>query len=454
MDSTHISESTIYGSSWGTPKIRELFKEKHRVSNWLRILSTLAVTQAEYNLIPTRAAEEIIEACDDIVIDEAFLEEIKDDFLLSNHSLIGFIRAVKKRCGEFGGEWLCYGVTVQDITDTQLMMTLKKVKKHLLSELQNLEQQLALLARQHQSTYMLGRTHGQSGLPITFGFKLACWLDEIHRHKNRLLEVCSRMFVGQLCGGVGSLSSLGPNALDIQTKVMEQLDLDVPVISWTSTRDRLAEWMNLMALLAATGDRIGHEIYNLQRSEISEVSEGFVPGTIGSITMPHKRNPEISEHLGTLARIVRHDTAHMLENIVHDHERDGRSWKGEWWIIPPACMATEKVLSLLNTLFENLQINQVNMQKNIDNEGGFIYTESVMLALASKIGKNSAHQLIYELSMAAKSSNIDLKDALVNSNHIQKYLSTEDLEKLFDLKKCTGHCAAMVNNVLDKIYDE
>jgi adenylosuccinate lyase len=451
--SVHICESIIYGSSWGAPEIRQLFEEQTRVEEWLRILSLLAETQAEYGLIPEQAAAEIKETCGKILVDDAFLTEIKNDFILSNHSFIGIIRAVQKRCGKLGGEWFCYGATVQDITDTQLMCALVKVREHLLRELEKLEALLSGLAKKYKKAYMLGRTHGQSGLPITFGYKVACWLDELHRHRNRLDEVGARMTVGQLCGGVGSMSSYGPNAPQIQAKLLRRLGLCTPTISWISARDRLAEWMNLMALIASTGDRIGHEIYNLQRREIAEVREGCVNGTIGSITMPHKRNPEISEHLGTLARVVRHEAAHMLENLVHDHERDGRSWKGEWWVVPPACMVTSKIVSLLINLFSNLEIDEQRMLSNINSEGGSIFAESIMLALAPKIGKQSAHQLLYDISRESDESGADFKTVLFRNPQYQAYFSQDDIEELFNLEKSAGHCSFMVDLVLEKVND-
>lgn len=241
--------------------------------------------------------------------------------------------------------WLCYGETVQDITDTQTARVLLQVHAHFLADLLAIEQLLTHLAREHQHTLMCGRTHGQVGLPITFGFKVAVWLDEFNRHRQRLGELKNRLSVGQLGGGVGSLSSFGGNALALQLAFMQRLGLNTPAISWTSSRDRYAEWLNVLAMIIATGDKIGQEIVNLQRPEIGELSEGFVSGAVGSITMPPKRNPEISEHLGTLSRVVRHHAAHSAENLVHSHERDGRSWKGEWIIIPDATLATGKSLS-------------------------------------------------------------------------------------------------------------
>ena len=204
-------------------------------------------------------------------LDEAFFTEVREDFERTNHSLLGLIRALQRRCPGDSGEWLCYGATVQDITDTHTARILVKVRDIFADQLTRVATVLCDLARRYRDTPMCGRTHGQPGLPITFGFKAAGWLDEIQRHRQRLHEVGARIGVGQLAGGVGSLSAFGPEALALQQRFLEKLGLTAPAISWTASRDRLAEWLNLLALIAATADRIGHEIYNLQRPEIGEL---------------------------------------------------------------------------------------------------------------------------------------------------------------------------------------
>jgi adenylosuccinate lyase len=450
IDPVHISDSAIYGSAWSTPELRALFSERHKIRGWLEILSLLAEIQAEYGLIPAEAAREIA-ACRRIEVDEALLREAGEGFAKTNHSLLGLINALKARLGPQGGEWLCYGVTVQDITDTQTMRTLVKVRERFIEEVCAVERALIDLAGRHRATPMCGRTHGQPGLPITFGFKAAGWLDELDRQRRRLIEIGPRLGVGQLAGGVGSLSSLGPNALALQQAFLQRLGLQPPAISWTSSRDRLAEWMNLLALITSTGDRIGQEIVQLQRPEIGELSEGFIPGAVGSITMPQKRNPEISEHLGTLSRVVRHHAAHMAENLVHSHERDGRSWKGEWAIVPDATLAAGKSLALLKTLLADLQVHEQRMRANIDASRGFVYSERAMLALARKIGKQSAHQTLYDIAMRAQEEGRHLREALHHDARITGLLTPDEIDALFDLRACTGHCAEMVEQVIRSI---
>ena len=446
--SVHISDSAIYRNSWATPEQRALFDDAALTAGWIEVMVVLAETEAEFGLVPAAAASQIATACQAVALDDVFFTEVREDFERTNHSLVGLIRALQRRCPGDSGEWLCYGATVQDITDTHTVRILVKVRGIFEDQLTSVATVLFDLARRYRDTPMCGRTHGQPGLPITFGFKAAGWLDEIQRHRQRLDEVGTRIGVGQLAGGVGSLSSFGPDALALQRRFLQKLGLTAPAVSWTASRDRLAEWLNLLALIAATADRIGHEIYNLQRPEIGEVCEGFVPGTVGSITMPQKRNPEIAEHLGTLARVVRHHAAHMSENLVHDHERDGRAWKGEWALLPGACLATGKALALLHDLLEHLEVNAERMRDNLFATKGFVQAEHVMLALAPKLGKQSAHALVYRVAMDATERGITLREAVLAEPQIVAQLGVTEIEGLFDVGQSTGCCAQMVDRVL------
>lgn len=445
---THISDSAIYQNAWGTPELRALFNDTSRTAGWIEVMVVLAQTQAEFGLIPKHTAEQLTKACGGLDLNNAFFREVREDFESTNHSLLGLIRAVQRRCPGNSGEWLCYGATVQDITDTHTVRVLVKIRDIFSDKLAEISTLLRELAGRYRDTPMCGRTHGQAGLPITFGFKVAGWLDEIERHRQRLQEIKPRLGVGQLAGGVGSLSSLGPNAFEVQERFFERLGLASPEISWTASRDRFAEWLNLMSFITSTGDRIGREVYNLQRPEIAELSEGFMSGTVGSITMPQKRNPELSEHLGTLARLVRHHTAHMNENLVQEHERDGRSWKGEWVILPEACLSTGKALQLLHDLIGNLVVHPVQMEHNLLATEGLVHAESVMLALAPKLGKQTAHAHVYSIAMNAVEHGRPLKEALLSNSEVTKHISKDQLTALFDLRNSTGRCAEMVDKVL------
>jgi len=440
--------SAIYGNAWSSQAIREIFDDVPRTRAWLEILATLAEVQAEFGLIPAAEAKKIAAICRKLDIDDGFLAEVAAGYRETGHSTMGLIKAVQARAPGESGEWFYYGTTVQDLTDTWLMRALKAARGLLVADLAEIETALFRLSKDHRDTVMPGRTHGQQGLPITFGFKAAGWLCEVRRHLQRFAEIAPRMDVGQLCGGVGSLSSLGPKALEIQAAFCERLGLQASAISWTTSRDILAEWGNLLVLVTGTADRIGHEVYNLQRSELGEVSEGFVAGTVGSITMPHKRNPEIAEHLGSLARVVRANAQLLNEGLVHDHERDGRSWKTEWHAVPELTMAASKSLDLLREMLSGLVVHPERMRANLEASKGYTLSEAVMLALAERVGKQTAHRLVYETAMRAAEQGAPLKEAIAEDRAIMKHFSTQEIDALFDYAAHTGMCGALVDQVL------
>ena len=445
---SHISDSLIYRNSWGTDETRAIFNDVPRTRAWLEILAALAETQAEVGLIPTEDAAKVARACREISLDTAFFEEVRKGFEETNHTTLGLIRAVQRRCPDESGEWVYYGATVQDIADTWMMMALGQVWSIAYRELRVLEENLLRLAEEHRDTLMSGRTHGQPALSITFGFKAAVWARKTRRHLSRLKEIRPRLGEGQLAGGVGSLSSLGPRALELQEKFFSRLGLRPPDIAWTTARDVLVEWFQVLTLISGTSDKIGHEVYNLQRSEIGEVSEGFVSGTVGSITMPHKRNPEIAEHLGTLARVIRHNAALLAESQVHDHERDGRAWKSEWAVLAETSMAAAKLLELTNTMTAHLVVHAERALTNLEATRGFVLSEAVMLALAERVGKQSAHTLVYETAMKAHEDGRTLKDAILDNKVIRKHLSVKTIEELFDYQRHTGLCREFVDRVV------
>ncbi|TFH36508.1 MAG: adenylosuccinate lyase family protein [Anaerolineales bacterium] len=451
---THIADSLIYRHSWGTEETRAIFDDVPRTAAWLEILAALAEAQAEVGLIPADAGRQVAKTCRSVSLDDAFFEEVRQGFEETNHSMLGLIQAMQRRCPDDSGEWFYYGATVQDITDTWTMLAIGQVWKFLYRDLRELEGHLLTLAEKYRDTVMPGRTHGQQGLPITFGFKVAIWARETRRHIQRVRELRTRLGVGQLAGGVGSLSSFGPQALELQEKFLAKLGLRPPDIVWNTARDVLVEWFQVLTLITGSNDKFGHEVYNLQRPEIGEVSEGFMPGAVGSITMPHKRNPEIAEHLGTLARVIRHNAALVAEGQAHDHERDGRSWKTEWAVLAETCMAAAKSLALANLMIANLEVYPERMLANLKATQGYVLSEAVMLALAKHVGKQTAHTLVYETAMAAHEAGRPLKEAILEDDGIGAYLSAEEIEGLFDYPQVVGMCPEFVDRVVRLAQEE
>jgi adenylosuccinate lyase len=310
------------------------------------------------------------------------------------------------------------------------------------------------LAARHRETLMPGRTHGQIGLPITFGFKCAVWASEVRRHIHRLKAIAPRIALGQLAGGVGSVSSYGDKGLELLARFCARLGLNAADISWDTARDNFADFVNLAALIATTAAKIGNEIYSLQRPEIAEVAEPFELGRVGSITMPHKRNPEYSEQIVTLARFVRHHAILVTEGILQEHERDARAWKAEWLAIPQACVSLGKALALCAAMLDGLVVNADAMRRNLDLTKGYVLSEAVMIALAQHVGKQSAHTIIYEASMRGVAQGWTFRDALLNEPRITTHLNAQQLDALLDYRAHIGQIPEMVERVLERAKRE
>jgi adenylosuccinate lyase len=438
-------DSALYGHLWGTEEVRELFTDAGRTQTWLDILAALAAAQAELGLIPQAAALEVAEKARVELLD---LEEVGARTRQTGHSTLGLIQVLREVLGPESREWVYYGATVQDVTDTWTGLVMQRMTGIMLRDLRRVEAALLRLAAEHRDTVMVGRTHGQPGLPITFGFKAAVWAAEVRRHVDRWLGCRERLGVGQLAGAVGTCSFWGREALTLQRRFCERLGLVAPDMTWLTARDRVAEFVALLAMSAGTVAKIGREVYNLQRPEIAELRESFRPGVVGSITMPHKRNPELSEHLGTLARVVRSGAALALEGMVHDHERDGAAWKAEWVFLPEACLVAGAALALGVELVAGLQVDAARMARNLREQEGYVLSEPVLAALAKHLGKHTAQEVVYEAAMAGIDRQVGFRDALMGDPRVTAVLGEEELDRLLDAKAAVGRAGELVDRVV------
>jgi adenylosuccinate lyase len=446
-----MTDSLIYGPAWSTAELRAVFDDVPRTQAWLDILAALALAQAELGIIPTRAANEIAAKADVALLD---LDAIRRGYQQTSHSTLGLIREWQRVLSPEAGEWVYFGATVQDLTDTWTSLALKRVAAAAYRDLRRIEELLLELAARYRETLMPGRTHGQIGLPITFGFKCAVWASEVRRHVRRLKDMAPRIATGQLAGGVGSVSSYGGQGLELLARFCARLQLNVPDISWDTARDNLADFVNLAAMIAASAAKIGNEVYSLQRPEVAEVAEPFEPGRVGSITMPHKRNPEYSEQIVTLARVIRYNAALITEGMLQEHERDARAWKAEWLIIPQACVSLGKALELCSAMLDGLVVNAAAMRRNLDLTQGYVLSEAVMLALARSAGKQSAHTVIYEASMRGVEAGWTFREALLREPRVSAHLSAEQIDALLDYRAHIGEIPQMVERVLARARAE
>ncbi|MDQ3734622.1 MAG: adenylosuccinate lyase family protein, partial [Actinomycetota bacterium] len=389
--SAHPADSRLFGHLWSTAESRALFDDEGRVASWLDILATLAEAQADVGLIPGGAAEVIRSQA---TIDRVDLDLVAEETRTSGHSTMGLIRALRACLPETAREWVYYGATVQDLSDTWASLTCRAIGDIMERDVTAMRDLTADLARGHRDTPMCGRTHGQPGLPITFGFKAAVWAAELDRQLFRLAQGRPRWEVAQLGGALGTMEFWGDSAVPLLEAFADRLNLASPEIAWLTARDRVAEFVCLLASTAATVAKIGNEVLQLQRPEIGEVREGFRPGTIGSITMPHKRNPENAEQLVSLSRVVRAQAGLALEGMVVEHERDGRAWKTEWLLLPEACLAFSASCALGVDMLERLEIDAERMRANLASHRGYLMSEPVMRALADRLGKHTAHEVV------------------------------------------------------------
>ncbi|MBV9279875.1 MAG: adenylosuccinate lyase family protein [Chloroflexi bacterium] len=417
---SRIGDSELYAHLWGTEELRAVFEERARLQGWLKVIAALAATQADLGIIPRSAAEHIARGASVDALDLAF---VAAETRRTGHSTLGLIRGLQRTLPPEAGEWVYYGATVQDITDTWTALAMKRVGAVVGRDLDRLENALLDLARRHRDTIMAGRTHGQPGTPITFGYKAASWADEVRRHRERLSQGEARWLVGQLGGGVGSLGFYGQRGLELRARFCRALGLADPGISWTTSRDRVAEFLLLLAMIAATLARIGTEVYELQRPEIGELREAAGPGGVGSITMPHKRNPEIAEHLVTLSRLVRGQAAVVLEGMVQEHERDGRGWKAEWAAFPDACLLTGVALQLALQLLAGLEVDEEAMRCNLEATRGYHASERVLALLAPRLGKHRAQALLQRALRAGQEGGLSFEQALRSTDEIRPYLA-------------------------------
>jgi adenylosuccinate lyase len=442
-----LTDSVVYGHLWATDETRELLGDRGRTRAWLGILGALAAAQGELGLIPEPAARDVAASCAGAELD---LEAVGEETRRSGHSTLGLIRVLQRELAPEAAEWVCHGATVQDVTDTWTGLVMQRMLAIAERDLAAAEASLRGLAERHRGTLMLGRTHGQPGLPITFGFKAALWTAEVARHRERLAQAGPRLAVGQLAGAVGTLSAWGEAAHELQRRVLERLGLGVPDASWTASRDRVAEFAGLLALVTGTLAAIGNEVYNLQRPEIGELGEPPSRDVVGSITMPQKRNPERSEHLVTLARVVRSQAALAVEGMVSEHERDGAAWKTEWALVPRACAAAAVALKLGAELVAGLQVDGERMRANLDAQRGYVLAEPVVLALAPHVGRHRAHELVRGVALRGRERGEPLLDALAAEPAVTEHLPADRLAELLRPERAVGAADAVVDRVLER----
>ena len=436
---------------YGRKEIKNVFSEEKKLEYLLKVEATLAKAHAYFGNIPKKAADEIIRKANPKHVKLSRVKEIEAEI---KHDIMAVTKALSEVCTGDAGKYVHLGATSYDIVDTANALQFKDAVSIIQKDLKDLRITLANLADKHKDTIMLGRTHGQQTIPITFGLKMAVYAMEIDRHIERMHECKSRLLVGKMSGAVGTGAALGKKALEIQQFVMKELGLGVEEASTQIVgRDRYIEILSILANIASSLEKFATEIRNLQRDEIGEVAEAFEEKKqVGSSTMPHKRNPITCEQICGLARVIRGFLIPAFENAVQWHERDLCNSSSERFIIPHAFILTDWIIYKMTNVFKNLRVFPEKMRENIEKSKGLTMAEAVMIKLVEKgMSRSDAHELLRRNSLKAVSENKHLKDILLSDKKITSLLSKKEIEETMKPENYLGVSKKIVENIVKKL---
>ena len=439
----------IDSGRYGTKEMRQIFEEENRLQKMLDVEAALSWALEERGLLPTEDARRISEMASTKFVKLDRVKEIENKI---QHDVMAVVEALAEVCGE-SGALIHYGATSNDINDTATALQFKDAFNVLRGRIRTLIRTLIGLVERHRSTIMIGRTHGQHALPITLGLKLSVWMMELTRHLERLEQCSQRMIVGKITGAVGTQAGFGPYGLEIQSLVMKKLGLrSVEVSTQIVQRDRYAEGICVLAMLASSLEKFATEVRELQRTEIGELAEPFdVKSQVGSSTMPHKTNPMTCERICGLAKLVRGLVIPALENIPNWQERDLTQSSAERFILPSAFILVDYMTALMNKVLSGLVVNPERMAQNMGITQGRFMSESIMLALTKKgMARQSAHQLVRDLSLRSIEMNVPLKEVLLSEKRVIELFSPREMDALLNPKNYLGTTHEQVEGALRK----
>lgn len=430
---------------FSTEKMRSVWRDEARLQAWIDVEIALAKAQARLGLIPADAAEQLASVARIERIDQAAM---KAEFDKVGFPILPFVKQLTKACDTETARWVHYGATTQDILDTGTVLQMRQGILLVEAELNGIIDAVAHQARTHRDTVMAGRTFQQLAAPITLGYKLAVWLDELLRHRERLEQLKPRVLMGQCAGAVGTFATLGTDGLAVQRELMRELGLHQPAITWHTARDGWAELLGLWALIGATLAKAANEVAILMRSEVGELSEPFETGRGASTTLPQKRNPIACEPIIANAHRLRDLASSQLCAMVQEHERGVGQMHIEWMVVPDSFILLSGSLHHARFILEHLVVDAGAMRRNLDLGGGLLMSEAVMMGLAPKVGKAEAHHLVYAAAARAMDGGLSLRDALLADQAVMQHIDATALDALLDPANYTGCAGEMVDAVL------
>jgi adenylosuccinate lyase len=438
-----MSDSLPTAARVADPGIRALYRLENRWQAWLDVEAALAGAQAELGIIPNAAADAIARAARLELLDRA---RIYEGFARTGHTLVPLVWELGRVVGEPHGGWVHWGATTQNITQTGDLLVLRQAHRIILRLIGEALAAMADLAERGAEMPIAARTHGQHAVPATFGYKIAVWIDELLRHVERLRQAAPRLFVAMLGGGAGTFASLGKLGPRVQAGIGKHLGMGSMAVPSRALGDHLAENMCILGLLAATCGKIGREIYTLMKTEFGEVEEPVPPGTVGSSTMPQKRNPKLCQDIIALTAEVRALVPLALEAMQTEHEADRTTSLMMDSAEARACIAIGDALSRLGEVLRGLKLDPARMRRNLDLGGGLIMAEAVMLELGATLGRQHAHDVVYDAAQAAFLERRPFSAVLAADPRVNAHLDPAALDRLLDPVAYTGLCADMARD--------
>ncbi len=447
MPST-IVDSAIFGNIFSTPDMRAVFSDENRTRKYLEIEAALATVQARIGIIPAEAAAEIVRNCS---LDRIDMAKLRTQTERIGYPVLGVVQQLVSLCANGLGEYCHWGATTQDITDTATILQIREALALVDADLAAISASLADLARRHRDTVMIGRSNLQQAVPVTFGYKMAGILSAIERHRARLTELRPRVLVGEFAGAAGTLASLEHGALETQSGLMSELGLGQPDIAWHTNRDRIAEVGCFLGLVTGTLGKLATDVKLMMQTEVGEAFEPFAPGRGSSSTMPQKRNPISCCYIHACASVVRQHAAALMDAMIADHERSTGPWEIEWISLPEAFLLSAGALAHARFILAGLEVDAQRMRANVDLTNGLVVSEAVMMGLAPYLGREHAHDLVYDLCRKAINENRPLLDVLAETPEITRHVDRDGLSRLCDPVNYLGLSGVMVDRVLARL---
>lgn len=440
-----IADSRFFGNGYSTPEARLIFNDLRRFQRWLDVEVALLRSQAEIGMVPMWAAESLASSASVDLLD---LESIRTGISTTGHSLVPLLKAWQVVSDPAAAQYIHFGATTQDIQDTAQSLEIAESLDLLQRDLVAVIAELTRLAGQNRDVVTIGRSHGQHALPTTLGLKFAVWLDEGLRNLERL-QACRRsVAVAQLFGGVGTMAAFGQHGEALLNLFAGNLGLGVPAVAWHAARDRVAEFLSVLALVTGGLANVANEIVQLAKTEVGEVAEPFELGNIGSSTMPHKRNPELSERVVVLAKLVKHSAALGFETLCNEHERDYRAVRLEWVAVADAVLYSAAALTLMKQVLAGLVVNHGRIAANVGGAAQSICSEALMFLLSTRLGKIDAYQAVYNASFLRE--DVSLVEALLEDPKVAAHFDRQTLVETVTPANHVGVAGRLVDGVVRK----